>query len=52
MYISISKNMQKKHNQIIKQNVLSYIFSKKKKSFSDFKNVREDLNLHKPKESH
>ena len=43
----------KKHNQIIKQNVLSYIFSKKKKkSFSDFKNVREDLNLHKPKESH
>lgn len=25
---------------------------KKKKSFSDFKNVREDLNLHKPKESH
>lgn len=34
MYISISKNMQKKkHNQIIKQNVLSYIFSKKKKFF-------------------
>ena len=51
MYISISKNMQKKHNQIIKQNVLSYIFSKKKKFFW-FKNVRGDLNLHKPKESH
>ena len=27
-------------------------FLVKKKSFSDFKNVREDLNLHKPKESH
>lgn len=40
MYISISKNMQKKHNQIIKQNVFSYIFSKKKKKFFWFQKCK------------